>query len=569
MAKIDRVRIQRFKSIENVDFNLGELTVFVGGNNSGKTTIIQAIHFAFTLFQSLQISNKWPSRNQRSTTISPEELIYVPSLDPYSLGIGGKLREAEDQAIILDFYFSDGEHTQLKVRKGRITNVLVEPTNVDYLRNIAGLNEPYSIFSPGLAGVSKSEQYVSDGVLLRALSRGDANAFLRNTLLRLHDDRQAWAAFTTDLDTLFQHLEFEVNFDQEVDESINISTKRGDVVVPLDLSGTGLLQAIQIFAYLHLFKPKLMVFDEPDSHLHPNNQRNLCAVFKTIASERNTQVVLTTHSRHMIDSLSDSCVIVWMQNGSANPASRDDQVDLLIDLGALDVRERLAAENPAFVILSEDSDYSTLRKVLEASGYAENEFLILPYKGITGVHLLEPLLRQIRDVSPSQIIVHRDKDFLQPDEIATWEVSIRALGAEPFVTADRDIEGYLISDEYLENFLRDNVACQLEELKEFVCENQLDRTVENYVNGRVDIERKAGRGAQINHGNLAAAASRECRQDPWGMMHPKQRRRRIRRVLQERFNVRFLDPNVGEVQADVTLEAIRGRAGQPRHMNER
>ena len=505
---LERVAIQRFKSIERADFNLGPLTVFVGGNNSGKTSAIQAIHFAFTICQSLEISDKWPSRNQRSSTISPEELIYVPSLDPYSLGIGGILREAEDQAISFDFYFSDGEHAQLKLRKGRIRNVLVEPTNVDYLKTIAGLNDPYSIFSPGLAGVSKSEQHVSDGVLLRALSRGDANAFLRNTLLRLRANNNAWSDFITDLSYLFPSIDFSIRFDDAVDETINISVGRGDFMVPLDLAGTGLLQAVQIFAYLHLFKPKLMVFDEPDSHLHPNNQRNLCGVFKSIADDRGTQVVLTTHSRHMIDALSDGCSIVWMQNGVARAASRDDQVDVLIDLGALDVRERLAQEQPRFVILSEDSNFRTLNSVVRASGFADEDFKIYSYKGLTSVHMLDPLLRQIRDVTDSKIIIYRDRDFLELDEVIEWENRIRLINAHPFVTRDRDIEGYLIGDNYLRIFLQNEAACQLEELKRFVVEDQQENIVEMYVNGRVDIERKAGRANQINHGQLAAAAMR-------------------------------------------------------------
>ncbi|MCF3643038.1 ATP-binding protein [Rhizobium sp. TRM95111] len=557
MAKLARVTIQRFKSIESIDFNVAALNVLVGGNNSGKTSVIQAIHFAFTLFQSMEISGKWPPRNKSATTISPEELIYIPSLDPYSLGRGGNLREADEHAMIFDFYFSDGEQTQLKVRKGRIRNVLVEPTNIEYLKTIAGLNEPYSIFSPGLAGVSKSEQYVSDGVLLRALSRGDANAFLRNTLWRLHGKNDAWAEFIGDLNVLFPHLEFIISFEKEIDEAINISIRRGSVVVPLDLAGTGLLQAIQIFAYLHLFKPQIMVFDEPDSHLHPNNQRNLSAVFKAIANDRGTQVILTTHSRHMIDALSDDCTIVWMQDGTARPASRDDQVDLLIDLGALDIRERLSRENPRFVILSEDAGYGTLEKIALASGFVQGEFQVHSYKGITGIHLLEPLLRQIRDVAESQIIVHRDRDFLEPDEIVDWENRIRGLGAQPFVTEDRDIEGYLIADQYLRNFLQANPSCSLEELKDIVVEGQQDKTVENYVNGRVDIERKAGRAAQINHGNLAALAARLCRNDPWGMMQSKARRRRIRGVLQERFGVRFRDPDINEVAPDQTLQAVR------------
>lgn len=41
------------------------------------------------------------------------------------------------------------------------------------------------------------------------------------------------------------------------------------------MAGTGFLQVAQIFAYLLHFKPKLLLIDEPDSHLHPGTQERL------------------------------------------------------------------------------------------------------------------------------------------------------------------------------------------------------------------------------------------------------------------------------------------------------
>lgn len=558
-AHLHRVSITRFKGIEEIDFNLGELSVFVGGNNSGKTTVIQAIHFAFTLFQSLEISKKWPSRNQRTSTISPEEMIYIPSLDPYTLGRGGNLREADAHAIVLEFFFSDGQRAGVRVRKGRITNVIVEPDNVEYLRNIAGLNNPYSIFSPGLAGVSKSEQSVSDGILLRALSRGDANAFLRNILLRLNKNNDAWNSFIEDLSLLFPSLEFQIEFEESVDEAISVDIEKGRLRVPLDLAGTGLLQTVQILAYLHLFNPKIMVFDEPDSHLHPNNQRNLCALFRRISRDRDTQVLLTTHSRHMIDALVDDAQIIWMYDGNARSASKDDQIDLLVDLGALDVRERLSNEGIRFIFLTEDSYTGALRTMLLAHDFVEEEFEVLSYKGVTGTHLLAPLVRQIRSITGATIVVHRDRDFLQPDEVVAWEHQIRRLAAEPFVTHDRDIEGYFISQRYLERALNGNGLPDIVRLKEMVVEGRHDEVVAKLVNSRVDIERKSGGHGALNYGDLAASANREVRNDPWGAMLPKERRRRIRQILQDEFGRRMPEPELDEIERDANLVSIRER----------
>lgn len=196
--RLQSIRIERFKRLERVEFNVSDVNILIGGNNSGKSTIIQAVHFAFTLFQSLTISKKWPARTKKSSTISPNELIYIPSDDPYSLGFGGRLLEDEEKSIVISFIFDTGDATAVAVRKGRITNILVEPENVEFAQTLSSLGAPYSIYSPGLAGVSRTENYVSDGVLLRALARGDANLVLRNILYRLKQKFE-WRLFENDL----------------------------------------------------------------------------------------------------------------------------------------------------------------------------------------------------------------------------------------------------------------------------------------------------------------------------------------------------------------------------------
>lgn len=272
---LKQVNIKRFKRLESVAFDLSNVNVLIGGNNSGKSTLIQGIHFAFSLFQSLNIANKWPAQTKKSTTISPTELIYIPSDDPYSLGYGGRLLEDESKAINLDFVFDDGSEVGVNIRKGRITNILVEPTNVEVAQQLSKLEAPFTIFSPGLAGVSRNESYVSDGVLLRVLARGDANIVLRNILYRLKQ-KDEWLKFESDVSEIFPGLVINVSFNAAVDQFILVAISDGTREVPLDLSGTGLLQAIQILAYLHLFSPRIIILDEPDSHLHPKT--SVCSV---------------------------------------------------------------------------------------------------------------------------------------------------------------------------------------------------------------------------------------------------------------------------------------------------
>ena len=366
--RLKEISLQRFKRIERVDFAVEDVNILIGANNSGKSTVIQAVHFAFTILQSLGISNKWPVQSTRSSTISPEELIYVPSDDPYSLGHGGRLLEPADRAIKLQFLFDSGDQLNLSVRRGRIRNIIVEPDSVEFAKTLSSLEAPYTIFSPGLAGVSRHENYVSDGVLLRASARGDANAYLRNIVYRLYQTDN-WSDFADDLRLIFPAVDIGVEFNDRVDQYISVIVLEGERSIPLDLAGTGLLQCIQILAYFHLFKPKLMIIDEPDSHLHPNNQRALCSLLSYMSEVRRTQVLITTHSRHVLNALSGTSNLLWVKDGGVKKTAPDDDVDLLLDLGALDVQEKIRAENVQFIFLTEDEITLMIEMIAENSGF--------------------------------------------------------------------------------------------------------------------------------------------------------------------------------------------------------
>ena len=97
--KLTNIKIERFKRLENVDFDVDRINILIGGNNSGKSTIILLAHFSFTLLQSLNISNKWPAKEKKSSTVSPSELIYIPSEIPTRLDTEGCLKTKRGRSL--------------------------------------------------------------------------------------------------------------------------------------------------------------------------------------------------------------------------------------------------------------------------------------------------------------------------------------------------------------------------------------------------------------------------------------------------------------------------------------
>lgn len=527
MAKLAQISIKDFKRATDVTFDVTDVNVLVGGNNSGKSSVIQGLHFVIALLQSLALAKKF--RRTGSATISPEELIYSPAQNPYRLYSGGYLQQ--NTYIKFRVVLDSGDEIEVSLTKGKNANLSVAVGPIEIAQKLSSLTSPFSIYSPGLAGIARSESYASDGVLLRAVSRGDANLFLRNIIYRL-EKLDRWADFVDDLQSLFGPLSLNVIFDAASDESIIVELVLGEKRVPLESCGTGLLQAIQILSYVYYFGPSVMILDEPDSHLHPNNQRLLCDIIRRIGDELNCQVVLTTHSRHILDALRQSARLLWVQNGQARPAGLDDHLDVLMDLGALDIREIAQIPTRAFV-LAEDKDSDGLREVLLSSGFDEGDFVLQSYYGVTDPHRLKVIISVIKEFQPQAlVIVHRDRDYLQDDEVEAWKRQVRALRAEPFVTDGRDIEDYFITAEYLSERPNNLTALEAAELIQTAVENLKEETVSSYVNGRLDILRLNRQ--QANPGAIAAEAAREVARDARSAVKGKRLRSEVRRLYRER-----------------------------------
>lgn len=534
MRGLQSIRVQRFKRIDDAPVALTDVNVLVGANNSGKSSLIQALHFGIGLLQTIRLNHTWGDGAELSTSLSPQQLIYCPSEDVYAIGPRGRLREEAGQAVVFTYTLLNGEVTTVSMRKGRNRNIVVTVTNARVAKELSSLELPYSVFSPGLAGISKKEAYVSDGVLLRTLARGDANLVLRNILLRLWQT-DGWQKLTDDLHFVFPGVELKVDFNLRTDEVISVDVRLPETQnswVPLEIAGTGLLQAIQILSYIHRFNPAIIVLDEPDSHLHPNNQRLLCALLRKVADEQEIQVILTTHSRHVVDSIGSSSGFLWVRSGKVDAATPDDEVGILMEIGALDVKERASNPNTRALILTEDEITNPIEAILTASGLRMDQTVVLPYYGVSQIRQLRPLVRVIQEQNPAvKILLHRDRDFLEDGEVAAWLTEVRSLGIEPFLTTGRDIESHLLRADYLAAI---NTVTQpvMQSVIERALSESADRRFRDYVNGRIDTIRKKGQVA--NAGEISANGVAIVSASPL-RFSGKAEMKMVKKVFRERF----------------------------------
>lgn len=522
MNRVKSITIRRFKRLVDVTLELGGTTLIIGANNAGKSSALQAVQFAVSLAQSAALIGGVPwSSGTYELSFSQTQLLYCPVSDAMTLGHGGLLAEDANSRVEVEFVMEDGVKSLVTLRKGRNRNLKVRIEGEALGRQLQNLNAPFSVYAPGLAGIPRQEQYMNLGLIRRTVARGDANLALRNVLLHLRQSIRKWSVFHGDMESLFPGLELSVTFDEGQDEGITATVRvDGGPEVPLDAAGTSILQAAQILSYVTLFSPKLLVLDEPDSHLHPDKQRALCKTIVALAEERQFQCILSSHSRHVLDALRGTSSLVWLSKGKAIAAEQTVPTSVLLDLGALDSIDYFADGEIRCVVATEDSDKKYIVALLAANGFPEEETEVVSYSGCGKADAAIVLGQFLQDKAPNlRLVIHRDGDYLPQDQILKFSTRLKAAGVIPFVTPTNDIEGVFINADHLAELNPPLTAAEVALLIEQATEQVAEGSKKAIINQRTQhaLAARQDGGGPPNAGQIAVTAFGDYSADPASM----------------------------------------------------
>lgn len=414
-----KVRVQKFKKIDDVEVDLSSINIFIGTNNSGKSSFIQGIQFAISACQTLELLDaSWVKGKTKTLSLDSKDFLYTPTNDISYLYHGKRLsgsRRKEDRNWI-DFTLNNGNESKLKISRGKnggFTTLLEGKYLGDQLSSI---ETPYCVYVPGIAGIPVLEKYEVPIAVKKSATRGDSNNYLRNILYTINSDDSKWETFIESVNSVYDGVELSVVFDEHVSEYIYVYVTSNGIRLPLDSVGTGLLQVIQIFAYIEYFSPKIVLLDEPDSHIHPTKQKELAReLVRRVDANQDLKVVFSTHSRYILEVLENDAKVVHFQLGNALDDVKGSNI--LLDIGAADADYLFSKKNLKYVIVTEDKvdDVSEkkefIKKFLIANGLSEDEFVLHSYEGCTKVEFAKILQGFVRKQIPTaKVILHVDRD---------------------------------------------------------------------------------------------------------------------------------------------------------------
>lgn len=319
MNRITQIRIKNYKSLQDVEVDLGALNVLVGKNASGKSNFLDALMFLQNIFR--QNLNAAIVGQANTTSVSQLAYNYDQS-QAISIAIVINYNNIEYEYKI-EFYPSSDEQGKFPINTYEIYIadgvVFFERQDTLWLKKPDGieiaLQSHFSVL-PLMSAIPQIEpffEFISD-MFFYEIAPSSVGYIAKTQDKQLRMDGGNFA-------TAFKHFQETSRFQDEFQESvkkilphikfveaverlglnayqIGVKTHNNlQLLLPLESDGTK--QTIgMLFALYQEPSPTLTAFEEPENLLHPGALAVLCDVIKE-SSIRN-QIILTTHSPDMI-----------------------------------------------------------------------------------------------------------------------------------------------------------------------------------------------------------------------------------------------------------------------------
>lgn len=506
------IHVKNFKRIAGAKIKLQPINIFIGANNAGKSSFIQGIQFAISSCQTLNLKGGgWTKQGRKTLSLDSNDFLYTPTKSIEYLHHGKKLTGSQkrvDRTSIAVTFTQDAVAT-LKISKGKNGGFTTELEGKSLGEKLGDIDNPYCVYVPGIAGIPTQERYEVPITVKKSATRGDSNNYLRNILLSISKTPAKWDSFKNSVNAIYENISLTTRFDENRSEDIEVDVIVDGMTLPLDAIGTGLLQVIQIFAYIEYFSPIIILLDEPDSHIHPTKQKLLALELSRIADANpELRIVFSTHSRYILESLEEKANVVHFQEGAIFEGVKGSNI--LLDIGAADADYLFKKKTLKYVFVTEDrvddiiEKKQFLKKFLLANGLKEEEFVLHSYEGCTKIDFAKILEGFVRKHIPTaQVVVHIDRDQ-KPDsdrEILKLQSDCDSRHIILFVTKFQEIESYFCAPSHISNTYNIPIAIAEDKYKQFIdeLEEKTKDKISNFIlrereellinaNGHIDVK---------------------------------------------------------------------------------
>lgn len=334
---IKRLTIRNFKRFTEQVFDLHDSVVLAGPNNSGKSTLLQAIA---TWRMGLDHWVAQRGRKAKRTAVSVSRLGFtaVPLREMNLLWQDRKVSSPDGPGpsrLIEIIVEGETEGRQwecgLEFQYANPELFYVRPLGAANLE-VAALQDfpPKSamehsvVLIPSLSGIARDEPRHERGMQDLLIGEGRAGDILRNLLWEV-SAKEEWESLTGHIKELF-HIDLQKPVYSPAQPYILCEYRptEGGRLLDLANTGSGTLQVLLVLAFLYARPASVILIDEPDAHQHVFLQGQLHQLIRRVTRKDKGQVIIATHSEVILDATDPERVIGFLEN---NPRALTDKTE--------------------------------------------------------------------------------------------------------------------------------------------------------------------------------------------------------------------------------------------------
>ncbi len=335
---IKKVSVSNFKKLENISFELSQSVVLIGPNNSGKTTLFQALClWEIGVTNYLAAWKKNDLDGQGYVTVNRKDLMNSPILDARFLWrnklvtahkAGGGVNHIKLEVILegitdgkewvceTEFTFANAESITCRIIKGK------EEIKAIYEKG-KGIN--FGFLQP-MSGLATTEDKLTTGSISRKLGEGRTAEVLRNICHDIiypeirrpveFDGEKNWLSITEVVKKMFG---VRLQMPEYIKSTgiIQLEYIENNIKYDISSGGRGFLQTLLLLAYMYSNPESILLLDEPDAHLEVIRQREAFQMLNEIADKLGTQLIMASHSEVVLQEAADASNIVALIESQA------------------------------------------------------------------------------------------------------------------------------------------------------------------------------------------------------------------------------------------------------------
>ena len=333
---ITRLTLKNFKSVGEQVYEFTPFDLLVGRNNSGKSTVLQALAIWQFCVDEFHRSKRGGAKgiqvvlpNFTALPVPEFNLLWKDRTDrAYPIRAGKKKQEFILITIQVEWRQSDAE-TQafgIELRYHSPQTIYAIPVGgwQVFRQSDATGTMPRIAYVPPFSGLEPTEKWLDVSPIRQQVGKGQPGSVLRNLLLRVcppakrGEDGKIPKGYATpdDWDELSETIQrwfgvriHEPRYESEKDVYITVEYEQKKNRYDIISGGSGFHQALTLLAFLYGYQPTTVLLDEPDAHLHVSLQREILDYFKRKAVERGTQFIIATHAEEFARGVDASQIV--------------------------------------------------------------------------------------------------------------------------------------------------------------------------------------------------------------------------------------------------------------------